>query len=190
MYVSLRHRRLVAETNFHHLAVAPMTLLHRLIVAGQLPFPRCDNHLAAASPSRDGYNFPSPRGVTHWHCGLASSWRPKSLSLAAIVFSLRHRRIVAEANFPSRCGIADSLAEQTPFSSRWCPWHCGIASSWRAKSLSLAAIFVSLRHRRIVAETNSHPLGDAHGHGPYLITNGERILLSAWLKQGRDWLML
>jgi hypothetical protein len=34
------------------------------------------------------------------------------------------------------------------------------------------------------------PLGDAHGHGPYPITNGERTLLSAWLKQGRDWLML
>ena len=32
--------------------------------------------------------------------------------------------------------------------------------------------------------------GDAHGHGPYPITNGERVLLSAWLKQGRDWLML
>jgi hypothetical protein len=32
--------------------------------------------------------------------------------------------------------------------------------------------------------------GDAHGHGPYPITNGERTLLSAWLKQGRDWLML
>ena len=31
---------------------------------------------------------------------------------------------------------------------------------------------------------------DAHGHGPYPITNGERALLSAWLKQGRDWLML
>jgi hypothetical protein len=34
------------------------------------------------------------------------------------------------------------------------------------------------------------PFGDAHGHGPYPITNGERTLLSAWLKQGRDWLML
>jgi hypothetical protein len=33
-------------------------------------------------------------------------------------------------------------------------------------------------------------LGDAHGYGPYPITNGERTLLSAWLKQGRDWLML
>jgi hypothetical protein len=33
-------------------------------------------------------------------------------------------------------------------------------------------------------------LGDAHGHGPYPIANGERALLSAWLKQGRDWLML
>jgi hypothetical protein len=33
-------------------------------------------------------------------------------------------------------------------------------------------------------------IGDAHGHGPYPITNGERTLLSAWLKQGRDWLML
>jgi hypothetical protein len=32
--------------------------------------------------------------------------------------------------------------------------------------------------------------GDAHGHGPYPIANGERTLLSAWLKQGRDWLML
>jgi hypothetical protein len=32
--------------------------------------------------------------------------------------------------------------------------------------------------------------GDAHGHGPYPITNGERTLVSAWLKQGRDWLML
>jgi hypothetical protein len=32
--------------------------------------------------------------------------------------------------------------------------------------------------------------GDAHGHGPYPITNGERTLLSAWLKQGRGWLML
>jgi hypothetical protein len=32
--------------------------------------------------------------------------------------------------------------------------------------------------------------GDARGHGPYPITNGERILLSAWLKQGRDWLTL
>jgi hypothetical protein len=32
--------------------------------------------------------------------------------------------------------------------------------------------------------------GDAHGHGPYPITNGERTLLSAWLKQGRDWLTL
>ena len=32
--------------------------------------------------------------------------------------------------------------------------------------------------------------GGAHGHGPYPITNGERTLLSAWLKQGRDWLML
>jgi hypothetical protein len=31
---------------------------------------------------------------------------------------------------------------------------------------------------------------DAHGHRPYPITNGERKLLSAWLKQGRDWLML
>ena len=34
------------------------------------------------------------------------------------------------------------------------------------------------------------PAGDAHGHGPYPITNSERTLLSAWLKQGRDWLML
>jgi hypothetical protein len=34
------------------------------------------------------------------------------------------------------------------------------------------------------------PVGDAHGHGPYPITNSERTLLSAWLKQGRDWLML
>jgi hypothetical protein len=33
-------------------------------------------------------------------------------------------------------------------------------------------------------------VGDAHGHGPYPITNSERTLLSAWLKQGRDWLML
>jgi hypothetical protein len=33
-------------------------------------------------------------------------------------------------------------------------------------------------------------IGDTHGHGPYPITNGERTLLSAWLKQGRDWLML
>jgi hypothetical protein len=32
--------------------------------------------------------------------------------------------------------------------------------------------------------------GDAHGHGPCPITNSERTLLSAWLKQGRDWLML
>jgi hypothetical protein len=32
--------------------------------------------------------------------------------------------------------------------------------------------------------------GDAHGHGPYPIANGERALLSAWLKQGSDWLML
>ena len=32
--------------------------------------------------------------------------------------------------------------------------------------------------------------GDAHGHGPCPITNGERTLLSAWLKHGRDWLML
>ena len=33
-------------------------------------------------------------------------------------------------------------------------------------------------------------LGDAHGHGPPCVTSGERTLLSAWLKQGRDWLML
>ena len=39
-------------------------------------------------------------------------------------------------------------------------------------------------------KTSNAPGGDAHGHGPYPITNGERALLSAWLKQGRDWLML
>jgi hypothetical protein len=33
-------------------------------------------------------------------------------------------------------------------------------------------------------------VGGAHGHGPRPITNGERTLLSAWLKQGHDWLML
>ena len=32
--------------------------------------------------------------------------------------------------------------------------------------------------------------GAAHGHGPPCVTSGERTLLSAWLKQGRDWLML
>ena len=32
--------------------------------------------------------------------------------------------------------------------------------------------------------------GDAHGHGPPCITFYERTLLSAWQKQGRDWLML
>jgi hypothetical protein len=32
--------------------------------------------------------------------------------------------------------------------------------------------------------------GDAHGHGPPCVTSGERTLLSARLKQGRDWLML
>ena len=32
--------------------------------------------------------------------------------------------------------------------------------------------------------------GGAHGHGPPCVTSGERTLLSAWLKQGRDWLML
>jgi hypothetical protein len=35
---------------------------------------------------------------------------------------------------------------------------------------------------------SSSPSGDAHGHGPYPIINGERTLLSAWLKQGRGWL--
>jgi hypothetical protein len=34
------------------------------------------------------------------------------------------------------------------------------------------------------------PPGDAHGHGPHPIANDERALLSAWLKQGRGWLML
>jgi hypothetical protein len=33
-------------------------------------------------------------------------------------------------------------------------------------------------------------IGAAHGHGPPCVTSGERTLLSAWLKQGRDWLML
>jgi hypothetical protein len=32
--------------------------------------------------------------------------------------------------------------------------------------------------------------GDAHGHGPPCVASGERRLLSAWLKQGRGWLML
>jgi hypothetical protein len=39
--------------------------------------------------------------------------------------------------------------------------------------------------------SNARQNGDAtHGHGPLAIAPGERILLSAWLKQGRDWLML
>jgi hypothetical protein len=40
------------------------------------------------------------------------------------------------------------------------------------------------------AQTLSAMMGDAHGYGPYPITNGERTLLSAWLKQGRGWLTL
>jgi hypothetical protein len=31
---------------------------------------------------------------------------------------------------------------------------------------------------------------NGHGHGPLAIAPGERALLSAWLKQRRDWLML
>jgi hypothetical protein len=31
---------------------------------------------------------------------------------------------------------------------------------------------------------------DAHGHGPLAIAPGGRRLLSAWLKQGHDWLIL
>jgi hypothetical protein len=45
------------------------------------------------------------------------------------------------------------------------------------------------KEKRKAKKARKRP-GDAHGHGPYPITNGERTLLSAWLKQGRDWLML
>jgi hypothetical protein len=31
--------------------------------------------------------------------------------------------------------------------------------------------------------------GGAHGHGSLAVIRGERALLSAWLEQGRDWLM-
>jgi hypothetical protein len=44
-------------------------------------------------------------------------------------------------------------------------------------------------HCIILAKRRSD-VGDAHGHGPPCVTSGERTLLSAWLKQGRDWLML
>jgi hypothetical protein len=40
------------------------------------------------------------------------------------------------------------------------------------------------------AGTHTHQAGDAHGHGPSPITFYERALLSAWQKQGYDWLML
>ena len=50
-------------------------------------------------------------------------------------------------------------------------------------------VFIGLNDTTIQPMT-SGPVGDAHGHGPYPITNSDRTLLSAWLKQGRDWLML
>ena len=51
-------------------------------------------------------------------------------------------------------------------------------------------LFGAVEGSKVVGRVGGGAAGDAHGHGPYPITNGERTLLSAWLKQGRDWLML
>jgi hypothetical protein len=66
---------------------------------------------------------------------------------------------------------------------------------YRPTYLLLSLIAVIIATVNGTPETHGLPafmrgMGDAHGHGPYPITNCERTLLSAWLKQGRDWLML
>jgi hypothetical protein len=59
--------------------------------------------------------------------------------------------------------------------------------STQTESLAtLTATHAEVTASMVVASVQGPAAGDAHGHGPYPITNGERTLLSAWLEQGRD----
>jgi hypothetical protein len=62
---------------------------------------------------------------------------------------------------------------------------CAFRVCRRARAVFCCGWAVEVRHWAFKAI-----FGDAHGHGPLVVTPGERAPLSVWMKQGRDCLVL